>query len=68
MTSNDNARLPRNKHFVLIFADVNVISFLAYDVRNGEKQIGVNGCVQCSQSDFFMIFSGVFDESFHGIV
>ena len=43
--SNDNARLPRNKHFVLIFVNVNVITFLADDVKKSEKQNGVNGCV-----------------------
>ena len=29
MTSNNNARLPWNKHFVLTFVDVSVITFLA---------------------------------------
>ena len=55
VTSNDNARLPRNKHFVLLLLALTSLHFSRNDVKNSEKQNGVNGCVQCSQSDFFVI-------------
>ena len=65
--SNNNARLPRNKHFVLTFVDIShYISRLMTSKK--QKQNGVNGCVQGTQSDFFDDFSGVFDGSFHGII
>ena len=42
--------------------------FSRNDVKKSEKQNGVNGCVQCNQSDFSMIFqaslTGVFMESY----
>ena len=36
--------------------DMNIIIFRENNDTKIKKQNGVNGCVQCSQSDFFMIF------------
>ena len=46
----DSARLPRNKHFVLIFVDVNIITFHAK--WRQREQNGTNWCTKCTQSDY----------------
>ena len=62
VTSNDDAS------FVLIFVDVNVITFLAEWRQKERKQNGIFGCVQRCQRNFFRIFqgssTGVFMESY----
>ena len=45
VTSNDNAGMSRNKHFVLILLGLTSFHFSRNDVKNSEKQNGVNGCV-----------------------
>ena len=67
MTSNNNARLPRNKHFILIFVDVNVIIFLAeWRQRERKTKWHLRMCTVLSKR-LFHYFSGVVD-SFHGII
>ena len=59
MTSNDYARLPLNKHFVLIFLFLlksASLHFYQNDVKKSEKPNSIFRYVQCCQSDFFHDF------------
>ena len=49
---NDNARLPRNKYFVLIFVDLNAIAFFA-EWRQTEQNKMVSTDVLSAFKDFF---------------
>ena len=57
-TSNDNARLPQNKHFVSSFVDVNLITFHMNDVTNSKNKMAsmdVYSAVKATLSWFFKL-------------
>ena len=68
MTWNDNAKLPRNKHFVLIFVDINIITFPAEWRQKEWKTKWSQRMCTVLWKRFYHDFSGVFDGIFHGII